>query len=139
LYSVQWIDILITDSWPVFDAGQSVVWRMDPNGQPGYSGGGYAEVFARTLAQTYFFSLRISFSYALIPGEVDAAMAAWNSDPDTNINYVRSGTTTNIGGLQTADGVNAIIFNDQAPLYASVFHSDYLRDFGTVQRYSWLL
>ncbi|MEM7587278.1 MAG: matrixin family metalloprotease [Acidobacteriota bacterium] len=70
-----------------FDLGQSIAWRADSQGQPGVSGGGFAQF--RT------------------------ALGAWNGDGGSNINYVYAGTTSARGGLTNFDGVNAIMFDDR--------------------------
>ena len=44
--------------------------------------------------------------------EFQRALAAWNGDPATPVNYVFGGTTPAAGGFSEADGVNAILFND---------------------------
>lgn len=72
--------------WFEFDRGDSVVWYAHEAGQAGLPGGGFAEF--------------------------QAAMAAWSSDPATNISYVYGGTTANDNGFLTADTQNVILFND---------------------------
>jgi len=70
--------------WFLFDSGGSVTFLAHQSGQPGLAGGGFAEV--------------------------QAALAAWNADPGTNINYTYGGTTTNTNGLNFFDSVNTVIF-----------------------------
>jgi hypothetical protein len=73
--------------WFRFDAGQSVAWKVSSTGQPGLGLAATVQAF-------------------------QTALDAWNSDPNTNINYVYAGTTQASGGLEQADGTNAIIFDD---------------------------
>jgi hypothetical protein len=70
--------------WFVFDSAGSVSFLAHQNGQPGLAGGGFAEF--------------------------QAALAAWNADAGTNINYTYGGTTTNTNGLNVFDSVNTLIF-----------------------------
>jgi hypothetical protein len=72
--------------WFEFDGGLGVDWFAYQNGQPGLSGGGF--------------------------NEFQQALAAWNNEPATPINYVWQGTTTATGGFTGRDGVNAILFDD---------------------------
>ena len=72
--------------WFEFERGQAVNWFMHVDGQPDLAGGG-----------------RDAFT---------AALAAWNSDPDTNITYRFAGTTTADAGFSDFDGVNTILFED---------------------------
>ncbi|HEX9943184.1 MAG TPA: matrixin family metalloprotease [Thermoanaerobaculia bacterium] len=73
--------------WFRFDSGQSVQWTVNSAGQPGLS-------LDATIAA------------------FQVAMAAWNSDPGTNINYVYAGTTAASGGLARSDDANSILFDD---------------------------
>ncbi len=73
--------------WFRFDNGQSVEWKVNSAGQPGLGLAATIQAF-------------------------QIALNAWTSDPDTNINYVYSGTTNATAGLDHADGINAIVFND---------------------------
>ena len=41
-----------------------------------------------------------------------AGLDAWNGDPGSNVRYAYAGTTSAGGGLASADGVNAILFDD---------------------------
>lgn len=59
--------------WQEFDAGQPVVFFAQETGQPGLAGGGFQEF--------------------------QDALAAWNADPDSNINLQYGGTTSLSGGL----------------------------------------
>ncbi|HEV7506790.1 MAG TPA: matrixin family metalloprotease [Thermoanaerobaculia bacterium] len=83
--------LLFTDGNPIrwfrFDNGQSVAWRVGSGGQPGLGLPASIQAF-------------------------QAALNAWDSDPNTNINYVYAGTTGATTGLTEPDGINAIIFND---------------------------
>lgn len=82
--------------WFRFDNGQSVEWKVGAAGQPGLG-----------LDATI--------------GAFKAAIAAWDADPGTNINYVYTGTTGATGGLTRSDGVNAIIFEDSAHAVEGTF------------------
>jgi hypothetical protein len=73
--------------WFRFDTGQSVPWKVNSAGQPGL---GLSATI--TAFQT--------------------AIAAWDADPGTNINYVYTGTTTAANGLTQSDGLNTILFDD---------------------------
>ncbi|MBW8875241.1 MAG: matrixin family metalloprotease [Acidobacteria bacterium] len=73
--------------WFRFDNGQSVAWKVNSAGQPGLS--------LDTTIQAF-----------------QTALNAWTNDPDTNINYVYTGTTSAAAGLDHSDGINAIVFND---------------------------
>src|SRR5262249_10513385 len=66
--------------------GGAIRWSAHASGQPGVPGGGFDE-FQR-------------------------ALAAWNDDSRTPIQYTFAGTTTATGGLKTYDSVNAILFDD---------------------------
>lgn len=70
--------------WFVFDSAGSVSFLAHQTGQPGLSGGGFAEF--------------------------QAALAAWTADAGTNISYTYGGTTTNTNGLNVFDSVNTLIF-----------------------------
>ncbi|MEM7586709.1 MAG: fibronectin type III domain-containing protein [Acidobacteriota bacterium] len=72
--------------WFDFDIGSSVGWRTYFGGQPGLANGGIE-----------------SFQIA---------QAAWNDDPNSSIDYDYRGLTVATGGLQTADGINAVLFDD---------------------------
>lgn len=72
--------------WFQFDADQNIAQRANAAGQSGLAGGGFSQF--------------------------QAGITAWNSDAGSNIRYVYGGTTSASGGLDTADGVNAILFND---------------------------
>lgn len=73
--------------WFGFDNGGSVAWRVHGAGQPGLGLGATEAAF-------------------------QAALAAWNDDPATNVRYDYGGTTGAGGGLAQSDGVNAILFDD---------------------------
>ncbi|MFY9825164.1 MAG: matrixin family metalloprotease [Thermoanaerobaculia bacterium] len=85
--------------WFRFDIGQSVAWKVNSSGQPGLGLAATIQAFQE-------------------------ALNAWNSDPNTNINYVYSGTTTADTGLDHSDGTNAIIFNDPNSAVNGVFDCD---------------
>ncbi|MES1243205.1 MAG: matrixin family metalloprotease [Acidobacteriota bacterium] len=72
--------------WFEFDNAESVPWYAHQDGQDGVAGGGFTEF--------------------------QAALAAWNDDPGTYIDYSYAGTTTDTSGLISYDTVNAILFND---------------------------
>lgn len=73
--------------WFRFENGQRVDWRVHTGAQPGLSLNDTIAAFRD-------------------------AIAAWNNDPATNIQYNYVGTTTAGGGLANADGVNTILFDD---------------------------
>jgi hypothetical protein len=72
--------------WFTFDASGAVPFHAHVAGQDGLAGGGFAEF--------------------------QAALAAWNGDPGSLVNYTYGGTTTAAAGFLAADGVNTILFND---------------------------
>ncbi len=74
--------------WFQFDGGSgaSITWRAHNSGQTGFAGGGFAQF--------------------------QAAIAAWNAEPQTPISYVYSGQTGADLGLSDFDGINALLFND---------------------------
>jgi hypothetical protein len=73
--------------WFRFDQGASVEWRVNSTGEPGLGLDGSIAAFQQ-------------------------ALAAWSSNPGTNIRYVYVGTTQATGGIFTSDGINAIDFDD---------------------------
>ncbi len=75
--------------WFDFDRGQSVPWRAVSTGQPGLTGGGFAEL--------------------------QVAINAWNNDGNTNIRYTYSGTTNDNStgcGPSGASPEGKVIWND---------------------------
>lgn len=72
--------------WFDFDDGANVQWRAYRTGQPGVPGGGY--------------------------NDFQTALAAWNAEPQTPIDYRYAGTTNSTAGLDFDDGVNSILFDD---------------------------
>ncbi|HEX5760709.1 MAG TPA: hypothetical protein VF121_16090 [Thermoanaerobaculia bacterium] len=72
--------------WLEFDLGQQIGWFAHEDGQPGLAGGGFAEF--------------------------QAAIAAWNDEPASNVGYRYDGTTTAAEGFTDFDGINAILFED---------------------------
>lgn len=72
--------------WFEFNEGESISWRAHEDGLPGVTGGGFAEF--------------------------QTALAAWNDDPGSAINYVYAGTTASAGGFSYPDGVNGLLFED---------------------------
>ncbi|MEA2690864.1 MAG: hypothetical protein QOJ16_251 [Acidobacteriota bacterium] len=74
------------EHWSEFLSGLPILFFAQEGGQPGLPGGGFDE-FQR-------------------------ALAAWNDEPNTAINYVYGGTTKATGGLQKFDSTNALIFED---------------------------
>ncbi len=71
-----------------FDSGGSVSFSAHQAGQPGLVGGGFADF--------------------------QTGLAAWTNDPTTPIDLVYAGQTTALGGLNSFDAVNAILFDDIA-------------------------
>lgn len=72
--------------WFEFDEGQDVAIRSHVDGQPGMTNDG-------------------------VPA-IQAAIAAWTNDANSNIRYVYGGTTTSEAGFRSNDGINAILFDD---------------------------
>jgi hypothetical protein len=72
--------------WFEFDSGTPVNWLAHQDGQPGLTGGGFAE-FQR-------------------------ALQAWNNEPTTPINLAYAGTTTASAGFTRFDNRNVLLFND---------------------------
>ncbi|HEY0783925.1 MAG TPA: hypothetical protein VGE98_15820, partial [Thermoanaerobaculia bacterium] len=72
--------------WFEFDAGRSVPFLAHQAGQPGLSGGGFAEL--------------------------QTALAAWNADPGSRIALAYAGTTATPGALATPNGLDEITFDD---------------------------
>lgn len=81
--------------WFEFQEQRSVPLYASQAGQTGLLGGGYPEF--------------------------QAALRAWNDDAASTVRYAYAGTTAASGGLERADGVNAIQFNDPASDLAGVF------------------
>jgi len=71
--------------WFEFDTGQAVHWRSESKGQSGVAGGGHAE-----------------FQHAL---------AAWNADKASNVNFVYDGTIESTGSFDRPTGQNTIAFD----------------------------
>ncbi len=67
-------------------AGADVGWRSHYRGQDGVPDGGNAAI--------------------------QAALAAWAGDPNTEIRYVYEGLTAASAGLTSHDGINAVLFGD---------------------------
>jgi len=78
-------DVCHAVRWPNFDMGSSIV--MATNG-----------------TQT-------GFSDSL--GAVDRAMGAWNGDVGSNVNYIRSGTSTALISDMNPDGQNVVVLDSQ--------------------------
>jgi hypothetical protein len=76
--------------WFDFDNGGNVPWKALATGQTGLSGGGYAEF--------------------------QAALQAWNNEPQTPVDYRYTGTTASTNGLDTYDELNTIVFNDPSDI-----------------------
>lgn len=72
--------------WFEFDRGNSVGWRLDPDGFPGLGSSGQTEL--------------------------EAALAAWNNEPQTPIRYEYRGTSGVQLGFKTFDGQNVVLFED---------------------------
>lgn len=73
--------------WFRFERGQRVDWSVHTGAQPGLS--------LDTTIATF-----------------KDAMAVWNADTSSGVQYNYVGTTTAGGGLARADGINTIIFDD---------------------------
>jgi hypothetical protein len=71
--------------WFAFDEGRAVRWVSDAKGQAGVPGGGHAEL--------------------------QRALAAWNAEPKTNVNFVYGGQTEVGDGLRAQDGRNTLAFD----------------------------
>ncbi|GEM_PF-3557040 len=82
LFEVQGLNL----RWFEFDSGGSVDWYAHQDGQSGLASGGFPEF--------------------------QNALAAWNNEPATPINYVYQGTTASTGGFTARDNLNAILFDD---------------------------
>jgi hypothetical protein len=85
--------------WTVFDDGGSVSFRTSGT-QPGLDG----------------------------PGAAARAVAAWNNDPGSKVNYVIAGTSS--AGF-TGDGQNTVVFNDSADVPAGA--AGYSQFWGDIQ------
>ncbi|MCY3969488.1 MAG: hypothetical protein OXG74_06120 [Acidobacteria bacterium] len=72
--------------WRHFERGESLSIVVQETGQPGVPGAGMAQVLA--------------------------AMRAWNGDPKSQVNLVRSGLTNEEPPLRQRDGINSITFED---------------------------
>ena len=73
--------------WFGFESGRSVPWRVHAGGQPGLGEAATVAAF-------------------------QTALAAWDNDPGTNIQYAYAGITAAGGGLAKSDDTNAILFDD---------------------------
>jgi hypothetical protein len=74
--------------WFAFDEGRAIRWSTSSAGQNGLPNGGHPE-FQR-------------------------ALAAWNDDPDTNVNFIYAGQTATLGAFGyygSADGLNVVAFD----------------------------
>lgn len=72
--------------WFTFDGGGSVTIYADSTPLSGMTSGGYPEL--------------------------EASIAAWTNDPNSNIDYRYGGKRDLNGGLMRADGFNSMLFND---------------------------
>ena len=81
--------------WSLFDNGGSVSWRAHQSGQPGLTGGGFAEI--------------------------QQGLAAWTNESATPVRYVYSGQTSASAGFTGFDGVNAVLFDDPNGNFDSPF------------------
>jgi len=72
--------------WFEFDTAGNVKWLAFRNGQQGLTGGGYTDF--------------------------QAALKAWNDEPETPVDYRYSGKTKAKLGLTKHDEINSILFND---------------------------
>src|SRR4029079_2694365 len=73
--------------WFGFESGRSIPWHVHSGGQPGLGEGATVAAF-------------------------QTALAAWNDDSRTNIQYAYAGTTGAGGGLASSDDINTILFDD---------------------------
>lgn len=73
--------------WFGFESGRTIPWRVHSGGQPGLGEGATVAAF-------------------------QTALAAWNDDARTNIQYAYAGTTGAGGGLASSDDINTILFDD---------------------------
>ena len=82
--------------WFVFDERQPVRWRALASGQPGISGGGFAEL--------------------------EQALAAWNDDSTSEIDYRYDGTSTSTDtGCGATSGTGLVVFEDPNAQIAGAF------------------
>ena len=81
--------------WVEFDDNLSVPLHASSAGIVGLTGGGYTQL--------------------------QQAIAAWNNDAGSRIQYVYAGTTAALGGLDRADGVNTVLFNDPLGELAGIY------------------
>ncbi len=72
--------------WWDFDSGSSVSFSAHSSGQDGMAGGGFSQF--------------------------QTGISAWNNDTGSNVIYAYGGVTSASAGLVSADGINAILFND---------------------------
>lgn len=72
--------------WFDFDGAGNAKWKAFHNGQVGLAGGGYAEF--------------------------QSALAAWNAETQTPVDYRYDGKTNDKSGLSEYDGINSIVFNN---------------------------
>jgi hypothetical protein len=72
--------------WFEFDTGGNVKWLAFRNGQQGVAGGGFTDF--------------------------QAALAAWNDESQTPVDYRYGGKTKDKSGLIEYDTINSIVFND---------------------------
>lgn len=72
--------------WFQFDTGGSVTFRAHTSGQTGVPGGGF--------------------------NEIQAALQAWNNDPNTPVRYLYGGTSSASGGFTNFDNTNVVLFGD---------------------------
>ncbi|HWM89207.1 MAG TPA: fibronectin type III domain-containing protein [Thermoanaerobaculia bacterium] len=82
--------------WFDFDISGNIKWRAYNTGQQGLTGGGYAEF--------------------------QSALAAWNNEPQTPVDYRYDGKTPSQAGLETNDGINSVVFNDPTNIITNVFN-----------------
>ena len=72
--------------WFEFDTGGNVKWMAFRSGQQGLAGGGFTDF--------------------------QAALKAWNDEPQTPVDYRYGGKTKDKSGLIEYDEINSIVFND---------------------------
>jgi hypothetical protein len=72
--------------WFAFDIDEAVTFVAHPSGQPGLAGGGFAEL--------------------------QRAIAAWNDEPHTPLQYAYGGTNMASAGFTKYDQVNSVLWDD---------------------------
>jgi hypothetical protein len=101
--------------------------RLAPAPTATYSATSYTMIVSGSLGSRWnvFPSPVTFFSVGTEPGApgsgttaITTAMASWNNDPNSNVNYVYGGAdTTHTKGLSSADGVNTVMFERDLSAY----------------------